>query len=99
MGTESIRGEGLAGSLAQSAERRVQSHCDEIRGHAVRDRVERFAEVLADVGHVVKLPQLEAVANGLRNLGRRQLLVTRFVSDRVDERYRFPNPLRGRAVR
>src|SRR5437667_7684133 len=94
MGSESI-GALVRGALAQCAQRGIQGHGDEIRRHPVRNGVQRLAQVAADVGHLVDLADLEAVADRLGNLGRGDLFVACLVSDRVDQRDRLPDPLRG----
>src|SRR4029077_10697507 len=64
-------------------------------GHPVRDRVQRLAQVAADVGHRIDLVQFEAITYRLGDLGRCQLLVTGLVRDRVDQSDRAADSLRG----
>jgi hypothetical protein len=44
---------------------------------------------------LIDFAQLEAIADGLGDLGRRDLLVARFVRDRVDQGDRFADPIGG----
>src|ERR1700693_59127 len=62
-------------SLLESAKRGVQGHCHEVSGHAVRNGIQRLAEIPPHVLDVIHLLELEAVTNRLCDLGRRDLLI------------------------
>src|SRR5258708_14100131 len=87
---------GLPG-FAKRSERGVKGHRHEVGRHPVRHRVKGLAEVAPDVGDLVDLAQLQAVANRFRDLGWGDVFIAGPVSDRVDHRDGLPDPPGGPA--
>src|SRR5258708_20890368 len=87
---------GLPG-FAKRSERGGKGHRHEVGRHPVRHRVKGLAEVAPDVGDLVDLAQLQAVANRFRDLGWGDVFIAGPVSDRVDQRDGLPDPLGGPA--
>src|SRR5438477_7872330 len=73
----------------------IQSHGDEVGRHAVGGCLQRLAQVLAHVRDAADLGQLQAVADRLGDLRRRDLLVARAVGGRVHHGNRPADPLGG----
>src|SRR5437764_7256358 len=82
-------------ALLEGAEGCIQSHGDEVGRHAVGGCIQRLAQVLAHVRDAADLGQLQAVADRLRDLRRRDLLVAGAVGGRVHHGNRPADPLGG----